>query len=176
MRHLAFALLVLAAGTAQAQRQPYAGQDTRELKSLSADEVKQYLAGSGMGFAKPAELNGFPGPMHVLELADKLELTDAQRAQTQALMDGHKAEARAIGATLVAAERALEALFRSGGLTQAALVDGVAAAAVLQGQYRLSHLETHRRMRAMLSDEQVRRYDKLRGYSGDGRGTHQHKH
>lgn len=175
-RAILLAAFAALAASAQAQHQPYAGQDTRDLKSLSADEVKQYLAGSGMGFAKPAELNGFPGPMHVLELADKLELTDAQRAQTQALMDGHKAEARAIGARLIAAESALEALFGSGSLSQAALVDGVAAAAVLQGQYRLSHLETHRRMRALLSEEQVRRYDRLRGYSGGGQGTHQHKH
>ena len=43
-----------------------------EVNALSPDEVQQYLAGAGMGYAKAAELNHFPGPMHVLELADKL--------------------------------------------------------------------------------------------------------
>jgi hypothetical protein len=40
---------------------PYAGQDQREIKSLSAQDVTDLLAGSGWGFAKPAELNGYPG-------------------------------------------------------------------------------------------------------------------
>ena len=95
------AALALAAACAHAQQQPYAGQDQRGIKSLSADEVKQYTSGAGMGYAKPAEPNRYPGPMHVLELADKLELTQQQLGQVQALMDAHKAEARAIGAKSV---------------------------------------------------------------------------
>ena len=37
------------------------------------------------------------------------------------------------------------------------------AAAPAQGEYRLSHLETHRRMKALLTPDQVARYDALRG-------------
>ena len=81
-------------------------------------------------------------------------------------MDGHKAEARAIGAELVEAERALERVFRSGAVQQADLNNAVRTAAALQGEYRLAHLETHRRMRALLTAEQVARYDGLRGYNG----------
>jgi len=81
-------------------------------QQLSPEEVKQYLSGAGRGYAKAAELNHFPGPMHVLELADKLQLSAEQR-------------------------------------------------------------KTHRRMRALLTEEQVKRYDSLRGYST---GTpHQHR-
>ena len=32
-------------------------------QQLSPQEVKQYLSGAGMGYAKAAELNHFPGPM-----------------------------------------------------------------------------------------------------------------
>jgi hypothetical protein len=40
----------------------------------------------------------------------------------------------------------------------------VKQAALLQGEYRLSHLETHRRMKPLLTAEQVAKYDALRGY------------
>jgi Spy/CpxP family protein refolding chaperone len=143
-------------------------------QQLSADEIKQYLSGAGMGYAKPAELNRFPGPMHVLELADKLSLTAEQTAATKRLMDEHKAEARAIGAKLADAERAVEALFRSGEVQPERLAHAVNEAAALQGQYRLSHLETHRRMRVLLTDAQVKRYDELRGYGGSHGGGHKH--
>jgi hypothetical protein len=144
---------------------PYAGNEHREIKALSPEQTKQYLSGAGMGYAMAAELNGFPGPMHVLELADRLELTPDQRAATQRLMDKHKADARAIGAKRVAAERQLDMLFRHGALGQEQLADAVLATARIDGEYRLSHLETHREVRALLSDAQVARYNELRGYA-----------
>ena len=166
MRRAFVMAVFLVAGFAQAQHQPYAGQQEREVKALSPDEVKQYLSGAGMGYAKSAELNRFPGPMHVLELAEKLDLTPEQRARTKSLMDTHKAEARAIGAKRMEAERAIDRLFRSGSGDDVALAKSVREAAALDGEYRLAHLETHRRMRALLSDEQVARYVNLRGYGG----------
>jgi len=136
MKRFLVVALAMAAAAAHAQHSGYAGQEGREIKSLSAEEINQYASGAGMGYAKAAELNHFPGPMHVLELADRLGLSAEQRAATRQLMDEHKRRARAIGARLVDSERA-----------------------------RLSHLETHRRMRAVLTEEQVKRYDALRGYS-----------
>jgi L-amino acid N-acyltransferase YncA len=130
--------------------------------ALSPEEIEQYRAGAGMGYAKAAELNHFPGPMHVLELAAPLGLSAEQRAATERLLQAHKAEARALGVKLVAAEQALEQLFRSGAVSDARLAEAVGEAARLQGAYRLSHLETHRRMRALLNEEQVRRYHTLR--------------
>ncbi|HKU45841.1 MAG TPA: hypothetical protein VJQ58_03085 [Burkholderiales bacterium] len=164
MRSLAIALL-LAALPAQAQ----------ELKSLSPEQVGQYRSGAGMGYAKAAELNHFPGPMHALELADRVGLNAEQRAATKALMDRHKEEARAIGAKLIDAERGIEALFHAGQVDEGALASAVRTAAALQGEYRLSHLDTHRRMRALLTADQVKRYDELRGYAAS-QGQHQHKH
>ena len=138
------------------------------------DREKQYLEGAGMGYARAAELNHFPGPMHVLELADQLKLTVEQRAATQALMDAHKAQVRALGAEVVAAERELDQLFRGGKVDEAVLARVARTAAAVEGEYRLSHLETHRRMRGLLTADQVKRYDELRGY-GAGKAQH-HKH
>ena len=120
MKLTMFIVLLLAVTTTLAQHQPYAGQQGREIKALSPEQVRQYQSGAGMGYAMPAELNRFPGPMHVLELADKLALTPEQRASTKSLMDSHKAEARAIGAKRVESERAIEMLFRSGSVDNAA--------------------------------------------------------
>ena len=174
MKRSVVAALAFAATSTVAQQQPYAGQQDREIKALSTDEVKQYLSGAGMGYAKPAELNRFPGPMHVLELADKLDLTPDQRVRTKALMDDHKAEARAIGAKRVESERAIEMLFRSGKVDESELAKSIREAAVLEGEYRMTHLETHRRMRTLLSDEQVARYARLRGYESGGEHRRQH--
>jgi Spy/CpxP family protein refolding chaperone len=167
MRRTAFVIALSVAAPAAAQHQHYAGEEKREIKALSAEETKQYLAGAGMGYAKAAELNSYPGPMHVLELADKLALTPEQRSATAKLMDAHKAEARKIGTKLVDAERTLDSLFRNGSASEESLARAVAQAAALEGEYRLAHLETHRRMRALLTDEQVARYDVLRGYRAD---------
>jgi Spy/CpxP family protein refolding chaperone len=172
----AFAALFCAPGARAQAAQPYAGDHQREVKALSVEEASQYLSGSGMGYARAAELNHYPGPMHVLELADKLQLTNEQRRRTQALMDTHKADARALGRKVVDAESALDALFRSGNVSEADLAAQVRAVAAAQGDYRLSHLETHRRTRALLTPEQVERYDQLRGYgtaaAAESHGAH----
>ena len=160
---LPFALWI---GAAAAQgHAPYAGQHDRPIKALSEEETRQYLAGAGMGYAKAAELNGYPGPMHVLELADKLALSSEQRDSTRRLMESHKAEARALGAKRVDAEKRLDALFHAGKVDEQALADAVKSAGAIDAQYRLSHLDTHRRMRALLTDEQVARYNEARGYA-----------
>lgn len=172
-------LFVLAtiAGQVHAQHRDYAGGQQRTIKALSADEIRQYAAGAGMGYAKAAELNHYPGPMHVLELDMALELTPEQHAATRHLMEQHKAEARVIGAKLLAAEAELDQLFAKGGITQETLARQVQAVSVLQGEYRLSHLETHRSMRTLLTRHQIMQYDRLRGYSGNdagSSGTHRH--
>jgi len=161
---------------AQAQHTPYSEQEKRDIKALSADEVKQYLAGGGMEFARAAELNNYPGPMHTLELAEKLALTLEQRAATEKLMAGHKAEARAIGAKLIEAERMLDQLFASSRATESELAQQVRAVAALHGEYRLSHLETHRRLRPLLTDKQINHYAYLRGYAGTHASGDPHKH
>jgi hypothetical protein len=82
-------LVVMVLGlTCQAEDVPkYAGQQKREIKALSEAEVSAYLDGRGMGLAKAAELNGYPGPAHVLDLAEKLQLTPQQQGTTTQGLD-----------------------------------------------------------------------------------------
>lgn len=143
----------------------YAGQEQRPLKALSAEEVRGYLDGAGMGLAKAAELNHYPGPRHVLDLAAELELSPAQRAGVQAAFERMQASARELGAQLVAEERALDQAFALGTITSAELdrrLDGLGA---LHGRLRATHLRAHLETRALLTPAQVKRYDELRGYA-----------
>lgn len=159
------------------QPQPYAGQQTRAIKALSAEEVQGYLAGAGMGFARVAELNSYPGPMHALELADRLGLSAGQRAALDALMQRHKTEARALGAVLIAREGELDALFADRRAT-ATLVDAkLAEIGAVQARVRGSHLKTHLETTALLAPAQIARYDELRGYRGTAApDAHRHAH
>jgi len=56
----------------------YSGQEKRWIKSLSSDDVQQLKQGKGWGLAKAAELNGMPGPSHILQMKDKIALTKTQ--------------------------------------------------------------------------------------------------
>ena len=76
---------------------PYAGQEARDIKALSPEDISAYEAGKGMGFAKAAELSGFAGPAQVLELASQLQLTPDQRAQTETLFASMSAKASTAG-------------------------------------------------------------------------------
>ncbi|MBI2308016.1 MAG: periplasmic heavy metal sensor [Rhodocyclales bacterium] len=169
------AILVLAAVPASAQHaghaapsSAYAGEQQREIKALAADDQRAFLSGAGIGFARAAELNHFPGPMHVVELADALALSPEQRQASAQLLQEHKAEARELGARVVAAERELDRLFAGGSVDAAALAAAVAKAGEALAAYRLAHLDAHRRQRALLTAEQVREYDRRRGYAAGG--------
>jgi hypothetical protein len=161
------AALLTALGSAHSQS-PYGGQESREIKALSAQEVSDLLSGRGMGLARAAELNGYPGPMHVLELAAELELSPEQASGTQALFKKVKARASDIGRQLVEEERALDRQFSSRSITPASLRSSLERLATLQGELRRAHLETHLEQAALLSDAQIAAYAKLRGYGGSG--------
>lgn len=132
---------------------------------LSPDDVTGLLEGAGMGLARPAELHSYPGPMHVLELADALDLTPEQRATAERLMHEVKGEARVLGAQIVERERHLDQLFADGEAT-AEMVDRTTAhIAVANGQLRAAHLRAHVAMRDALTPEQIAEYDRLRGHA-----------
>lgn len=150
---------------------PYAGQQTREIKALSATQTTDLLAGKGMELAKAAELNGYPGPMHTLELAAQLELGTQQKQASETLMNRHKAEARDLGAQLVQAERALDQAFASRQIDAVQLTAHTERIGQLQAMLRKSHLETHLQQTALLTPKQISRYAELRGYAGPAGGT-----
>lgn len=142
----------------------YAGQESRQIKALPATEVAAYVEGKGQGFAKPAELNGYPGPMHVLELSDQLALTSEQKFASEALLLKHKTEVRELGSEYVAAEAALDKLFASRLVTAEALRAAIDDSAKIQSRIRGAHLETHLQQTALLTSEQNAAYQRLRGY------------
>lgn len=146
-------------------RSPYAGQEARELKAIAPEDVEGYRTGAGLGYAKPAELNRHPGPLHVLELAEDLGLDDAQVAAVRAVREDVLAAAVPLGHDLLAIEGAIEEGFRAGTLDADGLRALLADAAGAEARLRYVHLEAHLRTRALLTDGQVARYDELRGYS-----------
>jgi Spy/CpxP family protein refolding chaperone len=151
----------------------YAGQQTRAIKALSDSETQDLLEGKGMGLAKAAELNGYPGPMHVLELADGMQLTTEQRAATRELLIQHKAKARALGAELVQAESLLDAAFATRQINAETLATLTQQIGALQVAVRNAHLETHLQQTRLLTVRQVAQYQVLRGY---GRAASNHHH
>jgi len=177
-------LLLLAAAflvtcnTAWAQSsQPYAGLEQRPAKALSDQQIDDLRAGRGMGLALAAELNGYPGPSHVLELGDSLDLTPGQRLEVKRLFDAMKQETVPLGNKLITQERELDDLFSARIVTSETLKATIAAISETQGQLRESHLKYHLSTAALLNPGQMQRYAELRGYQRpDSSGGHKHHH
>lgn len=171
---LALALLGLAAAwqfghLAQA---PYAGLQTREISTLSATDMADLREGRGMGYALAAELNGYPGPRHVLDMAKKLALTPEQQQRTQALFDSMKQETSGLGLRLIEAERKLSGLFASRLASPEAIRTLTGEASLIEGQLRAAHLKYHVAMLDVMTPEQLQSYASLRGYGADHHATH----
>lgn len=179
MRPMIIALCAAVAPLAAASADgvsPYAGEEARAIKALSPDEIAELRAGRGMGLAKAAELNGYPGPAHVLELADRLDLTPAQRQATQELFDTMNRDARRLGQAIIEAEQDLETGFAEHRMDERSLAAKLDVLAALHRDLRFSHLRTHLAQAALLTPGQVARYRALRGYAADDNTTHRHQH
>ena len=150
---------------------PHAGHDPADVRSeavptgLAAAERDGLLAGAGLGLAKAAERNGYPGPLHVLELADALQLTPEQRATAERLRAEMLEAAVPLGRQLVDAERQLDRLFETGTATPVAIAARTETVAGLRGRLRAVHLTAHVGMREALSDGQRATYARLRGHA-----------
>jgi hypothetical protein len=143
---------------------PYAGLQQRAVKALSDEQIADLRAGSGMGLALAAELNGYPGPLHVLELADRLALSVEQRRHVERLYAAMKAEAIPIGDRLIAHEMALDRQFADRKITPKILIALTAQIGETQGELRATHLKYHLFTAELLTPEQAHRYAELRGY------------
>jgi Spy/CpxP family protein refolding chaperone len=155
---------------------PDAGLQHRDIKALSAERVDDLLSGRGMGLGLAAELNGYPGPRHVLELADRLGLTPGQRDETERMFREVQTSAVALGERIVAGEAGLDELFSGGQASEAAIRQATLELGRLEGELRALHLGYHLAMRDLLTREQSAAYQELRGYrdhgSGHRRGSH----
>jgi Spy/CpxP family protein refolding chaperone len=167
---LSLVLLVVPGTAVLAQthhnRSPYAGQfsPSAPIRALSPEEVRQIAAGEGAGLAKAAELNGVPGPRHVLDMASGLGLTPAQRTKIQTIYDGMHARALASGRPYLRAQEALERDFRAHRLTATTLATRVAEVNRIRGDLETVHLTAHLSTARVLTREQIAHYNKMRGY------------
>jgi hypothetical protein len=172
---LALLACVLAGSSlADSSSTSYAGQQTRAIKALSEEDISALLKGEGMGMAKAAELNGYPGPKHVLTLAKELKLTEAQLQQVQIIFDRMSAAARPLDAELVGRELLLDRLFAEGEMTPDRLAVETAAIGTLEGSLQSVHLAAHLQTRELLNTDQIALYKRLRGYDSPTAPVHHH--
>lgn len=169
----ALVALLLSSASAFAQT-PYAGMETRAIESLSEQQIADLNAGRGMGLALAAELNGYPGPIHAVELAEQLRLSADQVAKLKAQFEAMKAETIPIGAMLIEQERSLNQDFAGRTVTLASLETATQKIGATNAALRAAHLKYHLSTVAILTPEQVARYDDLRGYAGSAAPAQQH--
>lgn len=144
---------------------PHADQSGRAITSLSPADMKELRRGGGWGLAKAAELNGVPGPAHLLELKDEIPLSADQVAEIEAVFEEMQAKAVEEGKRLIAREKALDEAFRTRSVTEDSLRRMVADIEQSRSQLRYIHLSVHLDTIAILSEQQVARYNELRGYT-----------
>jgi Spy/CpxP family protein refolding chaperone len=171
MRRLAFlaAAALVIAGPAFAQsghgHQHGGRDDTQAHRRVEAvqREFDQVVAdGLGFGLAFAADQNGYPGPLHVLELKDQLQLTPEQEARMRALFETMRGDARARAARLAAAEDRLRRIFADGVADPAAVRAAVTGAEAARAEVRLVHLLTHLQAHDVLTEAQRRTYHQIR--------------
>lgn len=142
----------------------YAGENRRPIKSLSAEDLAELRHGGGWGLAKAAELNGVPGPAHLLELAGKIGLSSDQVERITAIHDHMRSRAKAEGERLIALEERLDRHFRERTISDAILRELLSEIAAVRADLRYVHLAAHLETPAILTGEQMARYNALRGY------------
>ncbi len=118
--------------------------------------------GRGFGMAFVADQNGYPGPLHVLELKDRLKLTTDQEQKAQAMLHAMFAESRPKGASLLEAEAKLRRLFAERAPDEASIGTAVAEVERARSEVRLVHLRFPLATRDLLTENQRRIYHDAR--------------
>jgi Spy/CpxP family protein refolding chaperone len=121
----------------------------------------------GMGQATYAEMNGYPGPKHVLELEKDLELTDSQSKVVQSIFNEMRFAAMGLGKLIVSKEEDLNEVFSKGTATVKTVQEVSEQIGKLRGRLRAVHLEAHLKTRRVLTKEQIETYKRLRGIQQD---------
>jgi hypothetical protein len=145
----------------------YAGEEKREIKSLSATDIEELQNGKGWGLAKAAELNGVPGPVHLLEMKEEINLSAEQIRAIEDIYSKMKQEAVPLGLELIELERELNNHFANRTITKEFLRQILQKIAQVHGQLRYVHLSAHLKTPDILKSEQIALYNKLRGYSSN---------
>ena len=143
---------------------PYAHTQSSEVSTLTPEEVRELRNGEGMGLARPAELNQFPGPKHLLELVSDLDLSQPQIARIKAIRKKMKMRAIAKGKEILETELHLANLFASGHPSVAEMNRITEHLGVMRGKLQAIHLLAHIESARELTADQIESYDRLRGY------------
>ena len=158
-------LVFVNVATAESLHSKYKGQENRIIKSLSMSDIEELEKGGGWGLAKAAELNGVPGPLHIIEMADKIGLSKDQKQKIQVLYNEMNAEAVALGKTLITLETKLNNAFAEKSIDEIKLVDYVNEIEQVTAKLRIAHLSTHLKTPNILTKHQIMLYNQLRGYA-----------
>jgi hypothetical protein len=143
----------------------YAGEEKRAIKSLSESDVEELSNGRGWGLAKAAELNGVPGPVHLLEMKEEINLSVEQIEKIEAIYVKMKKQAVKLGVELIELEGELNDHFARGTITDKILRELLNAIEVVRRDLRYTHLSAHLETPSVLSAEQIKLYNELRGYA-----------
>jgi len=153
--------------TISSQTSPYSGQEARDIKSLSDNDVQSLQNGTGEAFggiAKLAELNGYPGPRHVLDIAPELQLTDRQRMEIELIYQNMSNKAKSIGSAIIAIEQDMDEAFANKTITEENLIAMLDKSADFYGQLRFVHLSAHLDTMQIMTTDQIQMYNEMRGY------------
>lgn len=170
MNRISIVLTLLAlSGAASGQaphgeHSPYAGEESRAVKSLSPEDIAELRRGGGWGLARTAELNGMPGPAHLLELKDEIALTPGHVEAIIGIYERMRARAIAEGERYIAHEQTLEEAFRARTVTEESLREMLGDIERSRARLRFIHLSAHLGTPEILTDPQIERYATLRGY------------
>lgn len=148
----------------------YVGQEDRSIKALPPKDIAGLKKGSGTpfgGMAKPAELNGIPGPKHVLDMieAEKLKVTQEQESKIRSVYKKMKSDAISKGEALIRVEKEIDDGFENRSISEEELQEKIDKGVDLYGDLRNIHLKTHLEMLSILNQEQIKKYNKVRGYT-----------
>ena len=147
-------------------RSSYAGEEKRAIKSLSAKDIADLKTGKGWGLAKAAELNGVPGPAHLLEMSRKIGLSETQVEKIESIYSRMREKVVRLGQLFIELERDLNGHFARGTITDGLLRDLLKKIAEVRMELRYTHLETHLRTPPLLTNHQIVLYRQMRGYTG----------
>jgi Spy/CpxP family protein refolding chaperone len=145
----------------------YIGQETRDIKSLSNEDINALRTGAGWGLAKAAELNGLPGPRHILDMKKEINLTTEQERMVRGLFNEMNKNAIELGNKYIEYEKELNNRFAERNIDENALDELLGKISEIYKSLRYTHLSAHLKASKILTEDQIKKYNRLRGYSSD---------
>ena len=159
--------LTVIAASEPGYKSKYIGQENRDIKSLSSEDINELRTGAGWGLAKAAELNGLPGPKHILEMKKEIELSTEQERMVSALFKEMNKEAIELGNKYIEYEKELNNRFAERNIDENVLEELLEKISETYKSLRYTHLAAHLKASNILTKSQIKKYNKLRGYSSD---------